>query len=142
MVRTASLVMMAPVLMVAAPVHAADSALDAPGRNGSAGVPPPRPPAAPRRAATPGCGNSWRAARPPAPRRAGADRRDAHLRERVAALVVETDAMQRDLKAITDPDQKKAAREAYQKGDNGLADEARNASSCARSIRPTSCASG
>ncbi|MEJ8630756.1 DUF1800 domain-containing protein [Sphingomonas sp. I4] len=46
-------------------------------------------------------------------------------RERVAALVVETDAMQRDLKAITDPDQKKAAREAYQKAMNGLADEAR-----------------
>ncbi|WP_322965219.1 DUF1800 domain-containing protein [Sphingomonas fuzhouensis] len=46
-------------------------------------------------------------------------------REPVAALVVETDAMQRDLKAITDPDQKKAAREAYQKAMNGLADEAR-----------------
>ncbi|MDZ7281180.1 DUF1800 domain-containing protein [Sphingomonas sanguinis] len=46
-------------------------------------------------------------------------------KERVAALVVETDAMQRDLKAITDPDQKKAAREAYQKAMNGLADEAR-----------------
>jgi uncharacterized protein (DUF1800 family) len=45
--------------------------------------------------------------------------------ERVAALVVETDAMQRDLKAITDPEQKKAAREAYQKAMNGLADEAR-----------------
>jgi uncharacterized protein (DUF1800 family) len=46
-------------------------------------------------------------------------------KERVAALVVETDAMQRDLKAITDPDQKKAARQAYQKAMNGLADEAR-----------------
>ncbi|WP_428969141.1 DUF1800 domain-containing protein [Sphingomonas sp. Xoc002] len=46
-------------------------------------------------------------------------------RERVAALVVETDAMQRDFKAITDPDRKKAAREAYQKAMNGLADEAR-----------------
>jgi uncharacterized protein (DUF1800 family) len=46
-------------------------------------------------------------------------------RERVAALVVETDAMQRDLKAITDPEQKKAARETYQKAMYELADEAR-----------------
>ena len=46
-------------------------------------------------------------------------------KERVAALVVETDAMQRDLKAISDLDQRKAAREAYQKTLNSLADEAR-----------------
>ena len=46
-------------------------------------------------------------------------------REPVAALVVGTAAMQRDLKAITDPEQKKAARQAYQKAMNGLADEAR-----------------
>ncbi|MGE7205472.1 DUF1800 domain-containing protein [Sphingomonas sp. NPDC019816] len=46
-------------------------------------------------------------------------------REPVAALVVEADAMQRDLKTIADPDRKKAARQAYQKAMNGLADEAR-----------------
>jgi len=46
-------------------------------------------------------------------------------REPVAALVVETDAMQRDFKAIADPEQKKAARQAYQQAMNALADEAR-----------------
>ncbi len=46
-------------------------------------------------------------------------------REPVAALVVETDALQRDANLLTDPDRKKAAREAYQKSLNVLADEAR-----------------
>ena len=45
--------------------------------------------------------------------------------EPLAQLVVEEDAQNRDSNAITDPDQKKAARDAYQKSMNALADEAR-----------------
>lgn len=45
--------------------------------------------------------------------------------EPLAAIVVEQDAANRDSNALTDPDQKKAARDVYQKSMNALADEAR-----------------
>ena len=126
MVRTASLVMMAPVLMVAAPVQAADSARDAAWAERLGWGPS----AAPTSGPAPGS-DAWlrqQLGERPAPLPPAVQAQIDAMRisrERVAALVVETDAMQRDLKAITDPDQKKAAREAYQKAMNGLADEAR-----------------
>ncbi|MBV8237225.1 MAG: DUF1800 family protein, partial [Sphingomonas sp.] len=46
-------------------------------------------------------------------------------REPLAQIVVAQQAMQRDANALVDPEQKKAAREAYQKSMNALADEAR-----------------
>ena len=46
-------------------------------------------------------------------------------REPLAQIVVEEEAQNRDSNALTDPDQKKAARDAYQKSMNALADEAR-----------------
>ena len=46
----------------------------------------------------------------------------------LAALVVEQDAMSRAANALTDPVQKKAAQDAYQKSMNALADEARTRS--------------
>lgn len=49
-------------------------------------------------------------------------------REPLARIVVDQDAQNRDSNALTDPDQKKAARDAYQKAMNGLADEARQRS--------------
>jgi len=49
-------------------------------------------------------------------------------REPLAQIVLEQDAQNRDSNALTDPDQKKAAREAYQKTMNALADEARQRS--------------
>ena len=49
-------------------------------------------------------------------------------REPLAALVVEQDAASRAANALTDPVQKKAAQDAYQKSMNALADEARTRS--------------
>ncbi|MBN8840819.1 MAG: DUF1800 domain-containing protein [Sphingomonadales bacterium] len=49
-------------------------------------------------------------------------------REPLAQIVVEQQAMQRDANALVDPEQKKAAREAYQKSMNALAQEARDRS--------------
>ena len=46
-------------------------------------------------------------------------------REPLAQIVVELDAQNRESNAIVDPDAKKAARDAYQKAMNALADEAR-----------------
>jgi len=46
-------------------------------------------------------------------------------REPLARIVVELDAQNRDSNALTDPAQKKAARDNYQKAMNALADEAR-----------------
>jgi len=63
---------------------------------------------------------------PPGPRELVAAMRIS--REPVAALVVDVDAQNRAAGAIADPDQKKAAREAYQKSLNALADEARQRS--------------
>ncbi len=126
MVRTASLVMMTPVLMVAAPVQAADPARDAAWAERLGWGPS----AAPASGPAPGS-DAWlrqQLGDRPAPLPPAVQAQIDAMRisrERVAALVVETDAMQRDLKAITDPKQKKAAREAYQKAMNGLADEAR-----------------
>ncbi|KTW10178.1 DUF1800 domain-containing protein, partial [Sphingomonas sanguinis] len=126
MARTASLVMMAPVLMVAAPVHAADPARDAAWAERLGWGPS----AAPANGPVPGS-DAWLRQQlddQPAPLPPAVQAQIDAMRiskERVAALVVETDAMQRDLKAIPDLDQRKAAREAYQKALNGLADEAR-----------------
>ncbi|MBN8809346.1 MAG: DUF1800 domain-containing protein [Sphingomonas sp.] len=47
---------------------------------------------------------------------------------RMAQLVVDEDAMARAANALTDPPQRQAARDAYQKSMNGLADEARTRS--------------
>ncbi|MBN8811395.1 MAG: hypothetical protein BGP17_16185 [Sphingomonas sp. 67-41] len=47
------------------------------------------------------------------------------VREPMAQLVVEEDSAIRAANAMTDPDQRKAARDAYQKDMNALADEAR-----------------
>lgn len=47
------------------------------------------------------------------------------VREPLAQVVVEEEAQNRDSNALTDPDAKKAARDAYQKAMNALADEAR-----------------
>ncbi len=126
MARTASLAMIAPVLMVAAPVHAADPARDAAWAERLGWGPS----AAPANGPAPGS-DAWLRQQlddQPAPLPPAVQAQIDAMRiskERVAALVVETDAMQRDLKAITDLDQRKAAREAYQKALNGLADEAR-----------------
>ncbi len=126
MARTASLVMMAPVLMVAAPVHAADPARDAAWAERLGWGPS----AAPANGPAPGS-DAWlrqQLDHQPAPLPPAVQAQIDAMRiskERVAALVVETDAMQRDLKAIPDLDQRKAAREAYQKTLNSLADEAR-----------------
>ncbi len=49
-------------------------------------------------------------------------------REPLAQIVVEQQAMQRDANALADPEQKKAARDAYQKSMNALANEARTRS--------------
>ncbi|WP_174292086.1 DUF1800 domain-containing protein [Sphingomonas bacterium] len=46
-------------------------------------------------------------------------------REPLAQIVVEEEAQNRDSNAVVDPDQKKIARDAYQKAMNALADEAR-----------------
>lgn len=126
MARTASLVMMVPVLMVAAPAHAADPARDAAWAErlgwGSSAAPATGP--------APGS-DAWLRHQlddqpDPLPPAVQAQIDAMRIsKERVAALVVETDAMQRDLKAIPDLDQRKAAREAYQKTLNSLADEAR-----------------
>ncbi|MFT3976834.1 MAG: DUF1800 domain-containing protein [Sphingomonas bacterium] len=65
---------------------------------------------------------------PPAPLPPDAAAQVAQMRitrEPLARIVVEQQAMQRDANAIADPDQKKAAREAYQKSMNALANEAR-----------------
>ncbi len=126
MARAANLVMMAPVLMVAAPVHAADPARDAAWAERLGWGPA----AAPATGPAPGS-DAWLRQQlddQPAPLPPAVQAQIDAMRiskERVAALVVETDAMQRDLKAIPDLDQRKAAREAYQKTLNSLADEAR-----------------
>lgn len=126
MARAANLVMMAPVLMVAAPVQAADPARDAAWAERLGWGPS----AAPANGPAPGS-DAWLRQQlddQPAPLPPAVQAQIDAMRiskERVAALVVETDAMQRDLKAIPDLDQRKAAREAYQKALNGLADEAR-----------------
>ena len=126
MARTASLVMMVPVLMVAAPAHAADPARDAAWAKRLGWGPS----AAPATGPAPGS-DAWLRHQlddqpDPLPPAVQAQIEAMRIsKERVAALVVETDAMQRDLKAISDLDQRKAAREAYQKTLNSLADEAR-----------------
>ncbi|WP_230482766.1 DUF1800 domain-containing protein [Sphingomonas sp. Leaf21] len=126
MARIACLGMMVPALLAAAPASAADAARDAAWAERLGWGPSAAPDGGP----APGS-DTWlrhQLSDPPAPLPPAAQAQIDAMRisrERVAALVVETDAMQRDLKAIADPDQRKAAREAYQKTLNGLADEAR-----------------
>lgn len=126
MARIASWTIVAPALLTAMPVHAADPARDAAWADGLGWGPS----AAPSSGPAPGS-DAWLRHqlddRPdPLPPMVQA-RIDAMriTREPVAALVVETDAMQRDFKAIADPERKKLARQAYQQAMNDLADEAR-----------------
>ncbi|MET3437461.1 DUF1800 domain-containing protein [Sphingomonas sp. 1185] len=126
MTRTASLLMIAPVLMTAIPAHAADPARDAAWAERLGWGPS----AAPDTGPAPGS-DTWLRGQldpSPAPLPPAVQAQIDAMRiskEPVAALVVETDALQRDANLLTDPDRKKAAREVYQKAMNALADEAR-----------------
>ncbi|MET4898042.1 DUF1800 domain-containing protein [Sphingomonadaceae bacterium jetA1] len=126
MARIASWLIMAPVLLAAMPARAADPARDAAWAErlgwGPSAVPETGPP--------PGS-DAWLRHQldgkiDPLPPAVQAQIDAMRIsREPVAALVVETDALQRNANLLKDPDQKKAAREVYQKAMNALADEAR-----------------
>ena len=90
-------------------------------------APPPRPATSRDRTdgSPPNCRSRMRRCPPVAAQQVAAMRIS---QEPLAALVVEQDAASRAANALTDPVQKKAAQDAYQKSMNALADEARTRS--------------